>query len=234
MKNLLLITSFFITHYVMGQYKIDKNIEREFETLFSKQPKNIQAKRFISELQNGFAILQNTKEDTLNIKDFTPTLHDSSYEIIEVDSNGNEIQAPKSDSTKSNQWLSCQVAYFNDTLQIKTFLGLLSGFGFSVKISHNKVVGDFFEYIMGNSIYRYLPKDNSSSRINVDAEVSNIILNKEPQKMGEVIYGKATLVTKPFYVEENNFFGGYIYKRYRFTFLFTGKLTDKIENSGTM
>jgi hypothetical protein len=229
MKNLLFIITFLVGQNAFGQYKIDLNVQKEFDNLFSKQPKEIQDKRYIKGFDNGFALLLTFKEDTLNIKDFTPIVIDTSITIVSVDENGNELPETPKDTTKFNQWLSCQATYLNDTLGIGTFFGLLSGLSLSVKIIGNKSIGGFYEYSSGDNIYRYKLTSAKSTNIQVDAETKNVILSKLPEKLGDVFYGKATLVTKPFYEDNSYFKNGFIYKRYLVTFLFTCKLIDNEE-----
>ena len=229
MKNLLFIITLLVGHGAFGQYKIDQTVHREFDSLFSKQPKEIQDKRYIKGFDNGFALLLTFKEDTINIKDFTPIVFDTSIKIVSVDENGNELPEPVKDTTKFNQWLSCQASYLNDTLGIGTFFGLLSGLSFSVKIIDDKTIGDFYEYSSGDNIYRYSLTSEKSTNIQVDAETENVTLSKMPKKLGDVFYGKATLTTKPFYEDNSEFKNGFIYKRYFVTFLFTCKLIGNEE-----
>ena len=47
MKKLLFIITFLVGHNAFGQYKIDQNVQQEFDRLLSKQPKEIQYKRYI-------------------------------------------------------------------------------------------------------------------------------------------------------------------------------------------
>lgn len=229
MKNLLFIITLLVGHNAFGQYKIDPNVQQEFDSLFSRQPKEIQDKRYIKGFDNGFALLLTFKEDTLNIIDFTPIVIDTSIKIVSIDENGNELPEPTKDTTKYNQWLSCQATYLNDTLGIGTFFGLLSGLSFSVKIIGDKTIGDFYEYSSGDYIYRYSLTSEKSTNIQVDAETENVILSKIPNKSGDVFYGAATLTTKPFYEDNSEFKTGFIYKRYLVTFLFTSKLIDNEE-----
>ena len=229
MKNLLFIIIFFVGHNAIGQYKIDQTVQLEFDSLFSKQPKEIQDKRYIKGFVNGFAFLVDFKEDILNLNDFTPTVTDTSIKIVSVDENGNELPELPKDTTKFNQWFSCQATYLNDTLGIGTFFGLLSGLSFSVKIIGDKTIGNFYEYSSGDNIYRYSLASKKMTNIEVDAKTENVILSNMPKKLGDVFYGKATLTTEPFYEDNGEFKNGFIYKRYLVTFLFTCKLVDNEE-----
>ena len=229
MKSLILISALLIGQTLFGQCRIDPNVKSEFDSLFSKQPKEIQDKRYIKGFDNGFALLLSFKEDTLNIKDFVPIVTDTSIKIVSVDENGNELPELSKDTTKYNQWLSCQATYLNDTLGIGTFFGLLSGLSFSIKIIGDKTIGNFYEYSSGDNIYRYKLTSTKSTNIQVDAKTENVILSKMPQKLGDVFYGKATLMTEPFYEDDSEFKNGFIYKRYLVTFLFTCRLIDNEE-----
>jgi hypothetical protein len=229
MKPLLLITILFIGHTAFGQYRIDPKVQNEFDSLFKLQPNDIQKKRYIKGFDDGFALLLSFKEDTLNIKDFTPIVLDSSIKIVTIDEDGNELAEPPKDTTKYNQWLSCQATFLHDTLGIGSFFGMFSGVGFSIKIVDDKTIGDFFEYVRRDSIYRYKLTDTKSSEIQVKARTENIVLSNMPKKLGDIFYGKATLVTEPFYRDDDEFKNGYIQKKYVITYLFTCKLTDREE-----
>ena len=231
MKNLLLIIIFLARYNAFGQYKIDTHVQLEFDSLFNKQPEEIQNKRYIKGFDNGFALLLTFKEDTLNNEDFTPIVIDTSItiKIVSIDKNGNELPEPIKDTTKYNQWLSCQATYLNDTLGIGTYFGLLSGLSFSVRIIGNKTIGDFYEYSSGNHVYRYKLTSDKSTNIQVNAETENVVLSKMPKQLGDVFYGKATLLTEPFYEDDTSFKNGFIYKKYLVTFLFTCKLIDNEE-----
>lgn len=226
MKTLLLITTLLLAHTTFGQFQIDPKVRYEFDSLFNKQPKDIQKKRYIKGFDDGFALLLSFKEDTLNIHDFNPIVLDSSIKIVSIDEDGNELHDPPKDTTKYNQWLSCQAIFQKDTLGIGTFFGLFSGLGFSVKIVGNKTIGDFFEYVRRDSIYRYNLTDTKSSEVQVKAQTENVVLSSMPKKLGETFYGKATLVTDSFYRDDDEFKNGYIHKRYVISYLFTCKLTD--------
>jgi hypothetical protein len=226
MKTLLFITYLLVGHTALGQYRIDPRVQHEFDSLFNLQPKNVQKKRYIKGFDDGFALLLNFKEDTLNIKEFTPHVIDTSIKIVSIDENGNELPDPPKDTTKYNQWFSTQAIFLKDTLAISTFFGLFSGLGFSVKIAGDKTFGDFFEYVRRDSIYRYKLTDTKSSEIQVKARTENIVLSNMPKKLGDIFYGKATLVTEPFYRDDEEFKNNYIHKKYTITYLFTCKLTD--------
>lgn len=229
MKTLLLITALFLGHIAIGQYRIDPKVQHEFDSLFRKQPKDIQKKRYIKGFDDGFALLLAFKEDTLNIKEFTPHVLDTSIKIVAIDEEGNELPDPPKDTTNYNQWLSCQATFLKDTLGIGSFFGMFSGLGFSVKIIGDKTIGDFFEYVRRDSIYRQNLTDLKSSEIQVRARTENVILSNIPKKLGDIFYGKATLVTEPFFRDDDEFKNGYIHKRYTITYLFTCKLTDSEE-----
>lgn len=226
MKTLLLITALFFGHIASGQYSIDPKVQHEFDSLFRKQPKDIQKKRYIKGLDDGFALLLEFKEDTLNIKEFTPPILDTSIKIVAIDEEGNKLPDPPKDTTKYNQWLSCQATFLKDTLGIGSFFGMFSGLGFSVKIVGDKTIGEFFEYVRTDSIYRKNLTDLKSSEIQVKALTENVILSSIPKKLGDIFYGKATLVTESFYRDDDEFKNGYIYKGYTITYLFTCKLTE--------
>jgi hypothetical protein len=53
----------------------------------------------------------NFKEDTLNLKDFIPLVLDTSIKIIDIDAGTGRIASPPKDTTKYNQWLSCQATF---------------------------------------------------------------------------------------------------------------------------
>ncbi len=226
MKTFLSIAVLLFGHTAFGQFQIDPKIQHEFDSLFSRQPKDIQEKRYIKGFDDGFALLVTFNEDTLNTKDFTPVVLDSSIKIVSIDENGNELPDPPRDTTKYNQWLSCQATFLKDTLSIGSFFGLFSGLGFSVKIVGDKTIGDFFEYVRRDSIYRLKLTDTKSSDTQVKARTENIVLSNMPKKLGDIFYGKATLVTDPFYRDDDEFKNGYIHKQYTITYLFTCKVTD--------
>jgi len=226
MKTLLLIITLLLAHTTFGQFQIDPKVRLEFDSLFNQQPKDIQEKRYIKGFDDGFALLLSFKEDTLNINDFTPLVLDSSIKIVSIDEFGNELPDPPRDTTKYNQWLSSQAIFQKDTLSISTFFGLFSGLGFSVIIVGDKTIGDFFEYVRRDRIYRYKLTDAKSSEIKVKAQTQNLVLSSIPKKLGDVFYGKATLVTESFYRDDDEFKSGYIHKRYFISYLFTCKLTD--------
>lgn len=226
MKTLLFITALLLGHTVFGQYRIDPKVRHEFDSLFNQQPKDIQKKRYVKGFGDGFALLLSFKEDTLNVQDFTPIVLDSSIKIVAIEENGNELPDPPKDTTKYNQWLSCQATFLKDTLGISSFFGLFSGLGFSVKIIGDKTFGDFFEYVRRDSIYRIKLTDPKSSDIQVKAWTENVVLGDMPKKLGDIFYGKATLMTEPFFRDDDEFKNGYIHKRYTITYLFTCKLTD--------
>lgn len=226
MKTLLLIIILLLGHTAFGQFQIDPKVRHEFDSLFNQQPKDIQKKRYIKGFDDGFALLLSFKEDTLNIQDFNPIVLDSSIKIVAIDEDGNKLPDPPKGTTKYNQWLSCQATFLKDTLGIGSFFGLFSGLGFSVKIVGDKTIGDFFEYVRRDSIYRHKLTDTKSSEIQVKARTENIVLSSMPKKLGDIFYGKATLVTEPFYHDDDEFKNGYIQKKYIITYLFTCKLTD--------
>ncbi|HMU46882.1 MAG TPA: hypothetical protein PKC72_10965 [Chitinophagaceae bacterium] len=226
MKTLLLIIILFFGHTAFGQFQIDPKVRQEFDSLFNQQPKDIQKKRYIKGFDDGFALLLTFKEDTLNIKDFTHIVLDSSIKIVAINEDGNELPDTPRDTTKYNQWLSCQAIFQKDTLGIGSFFGLFSGLGFSVKIIGDKTIGDFFEYVRRDSIYRHKLTDTKSSEIQVKARTENVVLSSMPKKLGDIFYGKATLVTESFYRDDDEFKSGYIHKRYFISYLFTCALTD--------
>jgi hypothetical protein len=229
MKTLLFIIILLLEHNVFGQFQIDPKVRHEFDSLFNQQPNDIQKKRYIKSFDDGFALLLSFKEDTLNIQDFKYIVLDTSIKIVAIDENGNELPYTPKDTTKYNQWLSCKATFIKDTLEIGTFFGLFSGLGFSVKIISDKTIGDFFEYVRRDSIYRYKLTDSKSSEIQVKARTENIVLSSMPKKLGDIFYGKATLVTEPFYRDDDQFKNGYIQNKYIITYLFTCKVTDRKE-----
>ncbi|GEM_PF-3665249 len=226
MKTLLLIITLLPGHTVFGQFQIDPKVQQEFDSLFNQQPNNIQKKRYLKGYDDGFTLLLGFKEDTLNIQDFTPIVLDSSIKIVAIDEDANELPDPPKNTTKYNQWLTCQATFIKDTLGIGSFFGLFSGVGFSVKIIGDKTFGNFFEYVLGDSIYRFRLTDIKSSDIQVKARTENIVLSSMPKKLGDIFYGKATLVTEPFYRDDDEFKNGYIHKRHVITYLFSCKLTN--------
>lgn len=226
MKTLLLIAALFFGHIAFGQYRIDPKVQYEFDNLFRKQPKDIQKKRYIKGFDDGFALLLEFMEDTLNGKEFTPHVIDTSIKIVAIDEDGKELPDPPKNTTKYNQWLSSQATFLKDTLGIGSFFGMFSGFGFSVKIINDKTIGDFFEYVRRDSIYRQRLTDPKSSEIQVKARTASVVLSSIPKKLDDIFYGKATLVTEPFYLDDDEFKNGYIHKRYIITYLFTCKLND--------
>lgn len=226
MKTLLLTTALFFGHIAFGQYHIDPKVQHEFDSLFRKQPKDIQKKRYIKGFDDGFSLLLEFKEDTLNVKEFAPHVIDTSIKIVAIDEEGNKILDPPKDATKYNQWLSCQATFLKDTLGIGSFFGMFSGLGFSVKIVGDKTIGDYFEYVRRDSIYRQKLTNLKLSEVQVKALTENVVLSRIPKKLGDIFYGKATLLTEPFYRDDDEFKSGYIHKRYIITFLFTCKLTD--------
>lgn len=171
-------------------------------------------------------MLLNFKEDTLNIQDFNPIVLDSSIKIVAIDDDGNELPDPPKDTAIYNQWLSSQATFQKDSLSIGSFFGLFSGLSFSVKIVGDKTIGDYFEYVPRDSIYRYKLTDTKSSEIQVKARTQNVVLSNMPKKLGDIFYRKATLVTEPFYYNNDEFKSGYIQKKYIITYFFTCKLTD--------
>ncbi|HQS53636.1 MAG TPA: hypothetical protein PLK14_00970 [Sediminibacterium sp.] len=226
MKTILLIIILFLGHPTFGQFKIDPKVQDEFNKLFKKQPKEIQDIRYLEGVDDGFALVLSIKEDTLNKQDFNPIILDTSIKIFSIDENGNEIPDEPEDTISYNQWLTCKSNYIKDTLYIDSFFGLFSGLGFSVKIIKDKTIGGFFEYERRDSVYRYNLSDIKSSEIRVKARTENIVLSRVPKKLGDIFYGKATLVTEPFYCDDNEFKNGYIQKKYTITYCFTSKLTD--------
>lgn len=226
MKIFLSIAALLFGQIVFGQWRIDPKVQYEFDSLFSLQPKYIQEKRYIEGFDGGFTLLVTFREDTLNIKEFTPIVVDSSITVVIIDKNGNALSDPPKDTTRYNQWLSCQAMFLKDTLRIGSFFGLFSGLGFSVRVVGDIVVGDFSEYVRRDSIYRFELTGTKSSDIQVGASARNIVLSSMPKKLGDVFYGKATLVTDPFYHDDRKFKNGYIHKQYTITYLFTCKLTD--------
>jgi hypothetical protein len=155
------------------------------------------------------------KADTLNIEDYKPVVLDTSIRDVFINpATGKELASLPKDTTEYNQWLSCQAIYLKDTLRIGSFFGLFSGFGFSVKIIEDRAFGNFMEYVRRDSIYRYRLKDIKATKIQVGALTENVLLSSIPKKSGDIFYGKATLVTEPFYRDNNSFQHGYIHKRY--------------------
>lgn len=230
MKTLLLISALFFGQFASGQYQIDPNIKHEFDSLFRKQPKDIKKKRYIKGVNDGFALLVEIREDTLNSKEFTPYEADVSITIVAIDKDGNELPATPEVTTKYNQWLFCQASFQNDTLIIGSYFGMFSGVGFVVKITGDQTIGDYFEYVRRDSIYRKNNTGIKSSEIQVNARTENVILSRLPKKTGDIFYGKVILVTEPFYRDNDAFKNGYIHKRYTITYLFTCKLTDAKKN----
>jgi hypothetical protein len=161
----------------------------------------------------------------LNLQ-FTPYELDNSITIVGIDKDGNELPATPEVTTNYNQWLFCQAIFQNDTLVIDSFFGGFSGFGFSVKITGDQTIGEYLEYVRRDSIYRKNYTDIKLSEIQVNTRTENVILSRLPKKIGDIFYGKAILVTEPFYRDNDAFKNGYIHKRYTITYLFTCKLTE--------
>ncbi|NII26923.1 hypothetical protein HB364_17670 [Pseudoflavitalea sp. X16] len=227
MKLLLLIITLLFGHTVLGQYRIDPKVQHEFDSLFSLQPEDVQQKRYIKGFDDGFALLLSFKEDTLNRKEFNPPIIDTSIMIVAIDpGTGKELPDLPGDTAKYNQWLSCKATFLKDTLGISSFFGLFSGLGFSVKVIGGKAFGEFFEYVRGDKIYRQKLTGTKLSEIQVRARTENVVLSSIPKRLGDVFYGKATLVTEPFFRDDDEFKNGYIQKRYTVTYLFTCKVTD--------
>lgn len=104
MKTLLLIVALSLVEISFGQYKIDNYIKSEFDSLFKRQPKEIQKKRYLKGFNEGFTLILSFKQDTLNIADFTPLIIDTSLKMVLKDPDtGEELPASPKDTAKYNQ-----------------------------------------------------------------------------------------------------------------------------------
>lgn len=228
MKSILLITALFFAKLAFGQYRVDPNVQHEFDSLLHRQPAEMQQKLSTETFDDGFALVINVKADTLNIEDFSPFTFDSSIKIVIVDpKTGKEVPDSPKDTAISNQWLGSKAFLKKDTLSIRSFFGLFSGYGFSIKIIGNKSIGEYFEYVRRSKIYRQKLTSHKSPEIRVKARPENVVLSSLPKKTGDVFYGKVTLVTEPFYVDNEEFAKGFIHTRSSITYLFRCKVAEQ-------
>lgn len=228
MKAAIFITALLFGRAATGQFQISSTVRNDFENFLKIQPKYIQKLRNSEIFENGFTLLSTLREDTLNIQDFTPSLFDTSSEKSAVDPlTGQKLISRPKEAIKYDQGFSCEATYLKDTLRISSFFGFLSVHGFSIKIFGDKCDAHFFEYALNDSIYRRKLTDPKTSYIVVKARTEKVVLSKMPKKESDILYGKAILLTEPFYEDNNNFKNGYIYTRYFISFLFTCKLTPE-------
>ncbi|RZM30358.1 MAG: hypothetical protein EOO88_01330 [Pedobacter sp.] len=228
MKNLMLLMILLAGSATHAQTTVDAGVKSEFDSLFKIQPKEIQDKRYQKGFENGLTLLTTLKEDTLNLKDYKPNGIGPTVSIIPIDDKGNEIKEAPPTEIEFNQWLSCQAGYSKDTLSIGSVFGLLGGFGFSLNILDRKNSGTYYEYSNSDYIFRLQLASPKATDVQVSAKASGVVLNEIPKKTGDVFYGKATLVTQPFYQDDSSFKKGFIHKRYTISFLFTCRLVDSV------
>ena len=222
-KFLLFISILLFGKAAFSQYSIEPKVKFEYDSLFNAQPKIVQKIKDMIGFENGFALLLEMKEDTLNMHDFSPIKND--IKIFSVDEEGNVIPDEQQDTLKYNQFLFINAAFINDTLDITSCIGPFSGYGIYVKLIGNKTFGNFMEYEDKLHIYRKELLDPKSSEVRVKARVTSVELSEMPKKPGDIFYGKVTLTTLSFYVDDYYFKNGYIHKQYSISYLFTCKLT---------
>ena len=207
MIKLILIISFLLSvNSTYGQYIIEPRVKFEYDSLLNTQPEKVQQIRYMEPFEDGFALLLKMEEDTLNLQDFTPIKND--IKIYSVDENGNIIPDEPQDTFKYNQFLFMNAAFINDTLDIKSHTGPFSGFGISVKLIGSKTLGGFMEFGHKYYIHRNKLSDSKSSEVYVTASVKSVEISEMPKNPGDILYGKISLTTAPFYVDDYNFKNG--------------------------
>jgi len=221
MKIILSIVCLFLLQGVFAQYTIDPKVKDEFDSLFRRQPKDVQEKRYMKRMNKSFGLLVSYSEDTLNQKGI-PVTKEVSGTIKEITLG----DTSKREEERYNQWLFGVSTLMNDTLQINVGFGFFSGLGAILNISPKNMEAIYYEYVRRDAIYRTTLTGEKSSDLRVPATIQEIVFDRLPTKVGDTYYAKFVIESAPFYVDDEYTAKGYVHKRCRISCLFVSQVID--------
>lgn len=221
--------SFFIA--VNGQ-QIDKYADFYFYSAFNKQQQAIRADITADSAKTGFFLVTNIQIDTLNKNELKimPPKKETAGSTINM--NGVVVGVlPQSDDpgkkpSADYDFMTGAIAVHADTFKLMAISR--TGFfrhtlfcGFTALIGkHAAMQARYFEESLDSTaIYRTTASPKKIPRVEVPAYISNAYINAWPGNVGRV-YGRAVLMTDPFYVLDENFANKYILKRYTIDFVY--------------
>lgn len=235
MKNLLLfVLNILIVLATQGQ-NIDKQAEYYFSDALRNQPAFISKAIADDSAQKGVFIVTNIIVDTLNkheLVKLSPKKDSSGHSAIKV--NGVEVglvvdHPGYSGNSRGPEYdmMSGMAAVHGDTCLLMAasrtpFFPRSMLCGFRAMVRQAGIVSTRFyeEALDSAAVYKSTASFKKLSRIEVNASLSNCYFSKWPAGNVAPVYGGAVMITDAFYVQDDNFAGKYMLKRYTIAFVF--------------
>lgn len=206
--------------------QLDKYADFYFYAAFNKQPEAIKAAIAADSAQTGFFLITNIQIDTLNKHELRTTAPAGETPgVATVNFNGTAVgvlaqSSPGQSTSAGFDLLQGAVAVKGDSFKVmalsRTALfrnTLLSGFDMMMGKDGPGKAQYVEEALDSATIYRSTASAKKRARIEVPAYISNAFTTVWPGN-AERVYGKAVITTDAFYVQDENFTGKYLLKRY--------------------
>lgn len=223
MKYIFLFAATLTAHLAVAQYGVDGSLKERYWTLFGRLPELIRNGKDTT-TKKRLGILVELAADTLNKNDRRRGDVSVKIDAQEPDGAANEY-GWISDSTPV--WLDCSCGFRGDTFEVVTGLYLFSGFAFTTRVANGHAAASFTAREPEGKPFKTALSGKRVNSFVVPARVSNLVLDRRPQKGMEEIYGSVSLASADYYtyLDVFDFRHGYIHQRMRVRLYFHCRLS---------
>lgn len=209
MKNYILPILLALTSCSVGKIALEKEYQKAITSIDPSFNEAIQLYNgeFFESEGNGAAVFLKAKIDTIGLNnDF------KNWEYSELDKSEQAV------------WIASGTL---DSTILRIGLGEIWGNQFiNYEVKKGKVASEFREYYKDDNLIKLNPKDAPINEAAIPLLVDEIALSKlENFEVGEIIYGKIKMITRPYYLQElgSDFDFEYIQRKYICYFKFKVK-----------
>ena len=224
MKAILFFSALFFCQVALGQYTIDTSLRSQYQVVFEQLPEVVKKERE-KHFKTGLGLLTRIKTDTLNKKEYSGNENPEKDPAASQQTNKTDpkvfSQGEKESVSSANpMWLSCICRFKGDTLEIVSGISIFSGFDVTTSLFKDKAKAVYTEYESEN-VFKTNLSDDKVNEFSIPAIINNLVLDRQPKKGIEEIYGIMSITSNGYYrFDAMNFKNGYLHKRLKLHYYF--------------
>lgn len=207
LRILLFFAFLFTAPLTHAQVTTDTTTKQQYAEAYNKLPEDIR--------KNIESIAEDARKEglTIDLMEVTSIAFMQVYATDTLNLNSLKKGVVKPLQTKEAMLL-CNAEYRHDTLYIEIGAGGQDSYeGLHIAMFNNNVIASYNEYREYDSVFSNTQKGPRLDYITVPATVNKLVLSSNAYKQGGVIYGYCDITSMPYFIDDDNFYEGYMKQR---------------------